>query len=500
MSLLVLPLDDAIQPRFLQIAMAIKQIIVSGQLQPGDMLPSTRTLAKQINSHRHTVMSAYQELIAQGWLTSTQRKAYQVNQDLPIETSQKTTQIVDQSVPTFQWSLSPRVPSKITLDTHDLRPAHEFHYNFAGGQADLSLFPFNTFKTYLNNTLVRPELSALHYGNLAGTSLFIEQVTAYLRKTRAILNKEIIAVNGSQEALYLLSQVLLTPGDYVAVESLGYQPAWQAFRAAGAKLAPIKQHQYGIDIEALTALVERQHIKLIYLTPLHQYPTTITLPVAERMAIYQLAVKHNIAIIEDDYDHEFHYDSQPLSPMASDDAQGLVIYLATFSKIMFPGARLGFMAIDQTLAPALLHYRQLMNHKPNALMQQAVGKWMLAGDFERHLRKMTKIYHQRRDHLVSLIYTYNDQSLNPIDFIIPAGGMALWLNVGNRAEALEKYCHQNDIYLLSETHFQLTPQAHLNQHVRIGFAGMSEETLRMGLKRIFDFLDSFAPTHSMIDK
>ncbi|MCL1127592.1 MocR-like pyridoxine biosynthesis transcription factor PdxR [Shewanella surugensis] len=497
MTSLVLQFNNTIHPRFLRIAMSIKHAIQSGQLQPGETLPSTRLLAKQVNSHRHTVMTAYQELIAQGWLTSIERKAYQVNQDLPIENSQQSPNSVNPSAATFQWSLSPNVFTKATGQRHDKQPAHEFHYNFAGGQADLSLFPFQEFKTYLSDSLVRPDLTEFYYGKPAGTSLFIEQMTAYLRKARGIMNKDIIVVNGSQEALYLLSQVLLTPGDHVAVESLGYQPAWQAFQSAGAVLTPIKQHNKGIDIEALTTLVERQSIKLIYLTPLHQYPTTITLPIAERMAIYQLAAQHNIAIIEDDYDHEFHYDSQPPTPMASDDPQGLVIYLATFSKIMFPGGRLGFMAIDKTLTPALLHYRQIMNHKPNVLMQQAVGKWMQAGAFERHLRKMTKIYHQRRDHLVSLLNAYNLQSLKPVNFIVPAGGMALWLDVGDNAEALETYCDQNDIYLLSEKHFQLNPQKSVNHHVRIGFAGMSQEKLQQGLGIILNFIDSHPHSESM---
>ncbi|WP_299007439.1 PLP-dependent aminotransferase family protein [uncultured Shewanella sp.] len=492
MPLLALSLDDTIQPRFLQIAMAIKHCIHSGQLEPGEKLPSTRTLAKQIGSHRHTVMSAYQELIAQGWLCASERKAYTVDLHLPIESSQILSQNQHQCTSSFQWSLSARMRSTIQNKPQVQRPAHEFEFNFAGGQADLTLFPFHRFKAFMDQALVRPDLNDLHYESVAGSTVFIDQVSHYLRKTRGIQNKSIITVNGSQEALYLLSQVLINSGDHVAVEALGYQPAWQAFRAAGAMLVPIKQHQQDIDIEALTTLAKVKKLKLIYLTPLHQYPTTVTLPIAKRMAIYQLAAKHNIAIIEDDYDHEFHYDSQPLSPMASDDPHGLIIYLATFSKIMFPGSRLGIMAIDKTLAPALLAYRQLMNHKPNVLMQQAVAKWMLSGDFERHLRKMTKIYHQRRDHVVSILTRYNHHRPKPLRFMIPAGGMALWVEVGDQAQILEAHCHQNNIYLLSEKHFQLTPDTSPNRHIRIGFAGMSEEKLQQGLTKILHILDRLA--------
>ncbi|WP_191601526.1 PLP-dependent aminotransferase family protein [Marinomonas algicola] len=483
MRIFTLTLDAQIKPIFLRIAYGLRHAIQTGKLTSNERLPSARKLAEQLNTNRHTVMAAYQELIAQGWVESIERKGYQVAKSLPIENSDYSlSSLSTHEKMTFKWDINTEI-SESSLD----KPAHTYRYNFAGGSPDVALFPFKDFKSYMNDSLSRPNLDDLNYGNNAGNSHFIEQVTTYLRRVRSITNKEIIAVNGSQEAIYLIARLLLKTGDKVAVESLGYQPAWNAFRATGADLVPIQQHANGIDIEELRKTFSTHNIKLIYLTPLHQYPTTVTLPIHERMAIYQLAAQYNVAILEDDYDHEFHYDSQPLIPLAADDPLGLVIYLSTFSKIMFPGGRIGFMAVHKALLPAITRYRSTMNHKPNVLMQDAIGRWMQDGGFERHLRRMTKRYHQRRDHLIQLLNTYKEQGIS-LDYYLPAGGMSLWLDIKSHAKELEQACHKNDIYLAAEQHFHLDTSKDENRYVRLGYAGLDSDKLTEGLESMFSLL------------
>ena len=481
MRTLSLTLDPFAKPKFLQIARAISSAIKQGQVEAKEALPSARQLAEQLQTNRHTVMAAYQELIAQGWVESVERQGYRVVQSFPVESSlyPKTKQNITQSK--FKWRINPLI-----FEEKNAKPAHEYRYNFAGGNPDISAFPFHELKPFMSDSLTRPELSGLSYGNNRGNSQFISQVATYLRRARSITDKEIITVNGSQEALYLISRVLLKPGAKVAVESLGYRPAWNAFKTAGAELVAIKQHPKGIDIEHLTQLVKNQDISLIYLTPLHQYPTTVTLPIHERIKIYQLAATYNLAIIEDDYDHEFHYSSQPLAPLAADDPKGLVIYVSTFSKIMFPGCRIGYMAVDKSLAQAIINYRSIMNHKPNVLMQDAIGRWMKDGAFERHLRRTTKIYQQRRDNLVSELKKYQTQGLD-ISFTTPAGGMAIWLDVKNNAKELEEFGLAHDIYLVSESSFHLDKGQNQNRFVRIGFAGMKPEKMNQGLAILFSY-------------
>lgn len=481
MSQLALQLDPTIKSMYLRLADGIRKAISNGQLMPCEKLPSARELANSFQINRHTVMAAYHELIAQGWLESIERKHYQVAQRLPIETSKTATSpsLKDRR---FQWPIRPA----LDIDS-PTKPATEYQINLAGGMPDINLFPFKEFKGYMSQSLLNAKVQHLGYGNNQGTSQFIEQVQTYLRRVRSITDKQVIAVNGTQEALFLLAQVLIKPGDQIAVESLGYQPAWDAFKTAGAKLVGIKQHRKGIDVTHLKEMIIKGNIKMIYLTPLHQYPTTVTMPIEERMEIYALAVKYGIIIVEDDYDHEFHYDSQPLAPMAANDPSGQVIYLATFSKIMFPGCRIGCMAVDPSLVPALLKYRSIINHKTNTLLQDAIALWMKDGAFERHLRRMTKTYRQRRENLVELLSDYQQQGFD-LDYYIPAGGMALWLDIKENASELEEYCLQQDIYIQTEGRFHLERKNDQNRFIRLGFAGISSEKLANGLTTIFDFL------------
>jgi len=297
---------------------------------------------------------------------------------------------------------------------------------------------------------------------------------------RSITNKEIIVVNGTQEALYIISQVLLKAGDKVAVENLGYHPAWEALQNAGAELIGIKQTEQGIDSNDFESLIQQHKIRLLYLTPLHQYPTTTTLSVEKRMKIYRLAQQYCIPIIEDDYDHEFHYNSQPLPPMAANDPSGLVIYLSSFSKIMFPGIRLGIMAIDKALARHIVSYRTLMNHKANVLLQDAVARWMKDGGFERHLRKSTRQYQKRRKCMVDMLNSFTDEGVN-IKFTVPKGGMALWVNVGENAEKIADLAKKKGIFVLAESAFHLQPKNNENKFIRLGFAGQNEEKIKQEL-------------------
>ncbi len=482
MKNLTLSLDNQLKPVFLRIAYGLRHAIQTGQLAAREPLPSARKLAAQLNTNRHTIMAAYQELIAQGWVESIERKGYHVAPSLPIESSSQLHTGTLENPSPFQWNLRTDL-SESTLN----KPAHKYQYNFAGGSPDVSLFPFKDFKSYMSDSLSRPNWDDLSYGNNAGNENFLHQVKTYLRRVRSITNKDIIAVNGSQEALYLIARLLLSEGDKVAVEALGYQPAWNAFRATGANLVPIVQHDNGIDLKHLESVFISGGVKLLYLTPLHQYPTTVTLPIHERMAVYRLAAKYNVAILEDDYDHEFHYDSQPLTPLAADDPLGLVIYLSTFSKIMFPGGRIGFIAVNKNLSPAILRYRSVMNHKPNVLMQDAIGRWMQDGGFERHLRRMTKCYHNRRDHLIGLLEAYKSQGVL-LNYHIPAGGMSLWLDIHHHAAELESACSEHDIYIAAEYNFHLDKCNDRNRYIRLGYAGISTEELTAGLTILFKLL------------
>lgn len=472
---------DTTQAKYLQLADAVRLAIRQGKLLTGDSLPSVKQLSENLGINRHTVMKSFAELIAEGWIESKQRVGYLVSQSLPLESSQGVPSEADASSHDFSFRF---VRSGMLLPTSS---AENCAFNFAGGQPDTSMFPFAELKSHMSEVLSRPNLQQLGYGDRAGTAELIEQVEIYLRKKRAVTEREIIITNGSQEAMYIIAQLLLHAGDLVAVEALGYPPAMAAFKSAGADLIDIKQDEQGIVPEDLAHKIKHNNIRLIYLTPLHQYPTTVTLSVGRRMKIYQLAAKHNIPIIEDDYDHEFHYRCQPLAPMASNDPQQLVIYISSFSKIMFPGARIGLMAVSKSLAKAIQEYRMLICHKSNVLMQSALARWMQQGGFERHLRRTTRINHQRRDHAVALL-----NKLDLFDFEVPDGGMALWLKIKSShigADELMKKTYAAGIFIQDEGQFHLQKSKNKNQFIRIGYAGMGEQKFTEGMMRLSRFLN-----------
>ncbi|MFT4927020.1 MAG: GntR family transcriptional regulator/MocR family aminotransferase [Phenylobacterium sp.] len=472
------------QAMYLRLSRAIRKAIKSRQLQPDEQLPSARLLGEQLSLNRHTIMAAYHELIAEGWLESRQRKGYFVVSSLPVDSSQ-TVAIGNSSANTteqvFNWRL---IKGQGALPE---RRVGLCDYNFSGGGPDISLFPFKQFAGYVSDSLSRPNIPALNYGDNIGFGPFIEQIEIYLRRMRSLTGKKIVIVNGSQEALFLLAKVLLQPGDKVAVEKLGYQPAWAAFRDSAVELIGVNQDQHGIDPAHLEQLASAHQLRLIYLTPLHQYPTTVTLSVSRRLQIYQIAAKYKIPIVEDDYDHEFHYRCQPLAPMAADDPLGLVIYLSTFSKIMFPGIRLGFIAVEQTLADALVNYRSLTNHKPNVVMQDAIARWMADGAFERQLRKLTRTYEQRRNAMVALLQDYQRHGIK-LDFVVPDGGMAMWIKTDFDAAELERKAMENSIFIQSENSFHLCQQDSENRYIRLGFAAMNETMMAEGLALLFSGL------------
>ncbi len=205
--------------------------------------------------------------------------------------------------------------------------------------------------------------------------------------------------------------------------------------------------------------------------------------------------------MEDDYDHEFHYDSQPIAPMAADDPSGLVIYISTFSKLMFAGARIGYVVANNVLIEQLAAYKILMNHKCNVLVQQSVAKWMQQGGFEGHLRRMTRLYQKRRDFMVEKLRSFQDQGL-PLQFEVPAGGMAIWLDTGKSIVGLKEKLLANQVYLQTEVEFNrfkdlpddLPSNVPSNlpkkefRFIRLGFAAMNEAEVTQGLAIVMNTL------------
>jgi GntR family transcriptional regulator/MocR family aminotransferase len=451
-----LTLAESSDPKYLRLAEAIRQAIEAGQLQPGELLPSTRQLAERYEAHRHTVMNALAELVAEGWLDSEPGRGYRVVAGLPRY---------------FMTDSPPAAPAS---------PKSSYRYAFPSGQPDLRLFPTDEYYGILREVLRKSDpVSLLGYDDPAGATELLVQLGHYLRRLRDISSTEIVVTHGSQEGLFLISKMLVKPGQTAAVEEIGYSPAWQALRLAGANLVGLPVDRHGVVPEALDKLARTTRVAVLYATPLHQYPSTVTMPLERRRELYQVAAAHGIPILEDDYDHEFHYRSRPLAPLKSRDPEHIVYYTSTFSKLVYPSARLGFVVLPPGQGARFAEIKRVVTRQSNTLVQLAQARWMESGGFERHLRRMRRAYQARLQTMVRVLEEGRQHWGLPLSFDVPDGGMSLWVDFGVDTAQLASLAAKRGVAVKGGFEFRLDGGP--STHLRLGFASSNAEEIRAGM-------------------
>ena len=411
------------EPLFLQLSEALQQDIRCGRLRPGTRLPGSRSLAEALGIHRNTVLAGYGELIAQGWLHTRPAGGTFVSRDLPpgpMRVPRERLRTRLSVAPGF--SLGPPVPSARVPDF----PPDVLV--LAKGAPDVRRMPAAELSRAYRRALARHGRALLGYGDPRGHPRLRAALAEMLASTRALPASEetVFVTRGSQMALDLIARALLGPGDVVAVEGLGHPGAWAALRLTGASLVPVPVDAHGVNVAALASLAEQRPLRAIYLTPHHQFPTTSVLPAARRMALLELARKHRTVVIEDDYDHEFHYDGRPVLPLASSDEAGVVIYVGTLSKVLAPGLRIGYLVAPGGVIARITELRVSTNLQGDQAHECAVAELFEDGDLVRHVRRMRRMYRSRRDALVEALRKH----LGPVVHVTPpAGGMALWARI-----------------------------------------------------------------------
>jgi GntR family transcriptional regulator/MocR family aminotransferase len=422
---LVIDIDrDGTLPPFLQIARALANDIQRGRLRPGDRLPGSRRLAESLHVHRNTVLAAQAELVAEGWIETAPGKGTFVSQGLDVDRTRPLPRRVGMRATSparaaFAIAEPPVAYRQPVLARGTL--------NLSNGAPDVRLVPARAIGRAYRRVLALRPAEVLAYGDVEGHPALRSALAAMLASTRglSVTAADLFVTRGSQMALSLVARALVRPGDVVAVEQIGYRPAWEAFRAAGASVVPVAVDGDGIDVEALKKLASRTPLRAVYVTPHHQYPTTVTLKAARRLALVALARDHGLAIVEDDYDYEFHYDGRPVLPLASTDHGGHVIYIGTLSKILAPGLRVGYIVAPPALIRSVGAFRSLTDIQGDLGTEAAIATLIEDGELQRHVARVRRIYASRRDILAaSLRRTFGDG----VDFTIAAGGMALWVH------------------------------------------------------------------------
>jgi GntR family transcriptional regulator / MocR family aminotransferase len=346
----------------------------------------------------------------------------------------------------------------------------------SGTRPDVRLVPAHLIGRYYRRALSAYGPTLLSYSDPAGLPRLREQLAVMLSATRGLVvdPASIMVTRGSQMALALLARALIRPGDAIAVEDPGYRPAWEAFRLAGAEILAVRVDEGGLDVQALARLTSRRAIRAVYVTPHHQFPTTVTLAGPRRLALLDLAARERFAVIEDDYDHEFHYSGKPVLPMASTDRAGVVAYVGTLSKVLAPGLRLGFIAAPRDLVRQLIAYRSFMDLQGDHALEWAIADLLEEGLIQRHVRKMRRVYRSRLDALAAAL---RQQLGDFLRFHEPPGGTAIWVRTRSPRTMAQwaRMARDRNVVFDAASDFSLagTPVA----GARLGFAALTEPEL-----------------------
>ncbi|WP_347262956.1 PLP-dependent aminotransferase family protein [Nitrobacter sp.] len=454
--------SDGARPVFMDIAYSIIGEIERGRLKPGDRLPGTRALASSLQVHRNTVDAAYQELTMQGWLVARPARGTFVADDLPAPEKQEAPPLSRRS---------PIDPPRISAAPPTLR--------VSDGAPDARLMPAAQLARSFRASLMTPAfVGGGGYGDPRGAIRLRAALSDYLIAERGLTASanDILITRGSQMGLYLAAAALLDPGQAIAVEEPGYPLAWAAFRAAGARVLGVPVDSHGIDVDRLSALAEREpELRAVYVTPHHQYPTTVTLGASRRLKLLDLARRKRLVLIEDDYDHEYRFEGRPVLPLAARADAERVVYLGSLSKLLAPAVRVGYAIAAPAILTRMADRREAIDRQGDVPLEQALAGLIEDGELRRHTRKARRIYGERRDRFAAAI---RRELGDHVDFELPAGGLALWLRLrsGLDAESWAANAARAGLVVSPGVRFALDA-ARAPQAFRLGYASLTETEL-----------------------
>ena len=355
------PSADRSDPLYQQLYEKMREHILLGGFSPGEQVPSTRVLATDLGVSRNTILQAFEQLTAEGYLEGATGSGTYVARALPEQMVRASQPVLPQG-PTRaavrRWS---RFGSHIT--SNDGMASRPVAYRpFQPGMPALDAFPFDIWTKLANRYRKSGPYELFAYGNAAGYKPLRKAIASYLTVARGVCcdPEQVIVVSGAQQAMDLTARLLLDPGDSVWVEEPGYTGARIAFEAASAKLIPVPVADDGLDVEK--GMARNTKARLVYTTPSHQYPLGATMSVARRIELLNWAAQSGALILEDDYDSEFRYSSRPLPALQSLDQNGSVIYLGTFSKVLFPALRLAYLVVPPDLVRGFLSAKKITDY------------------------------------------------------------------------------------------------------------------------------------------
>jgi GntR family transcriptional regulator/MocR family aminotransferase len=470
-----------------QIYEKIRSSVLEGRLCAGQRLPSTRSLAVELGVSRRTVLLAYQELLAEGFIVGKVGGGTYVAAELPdapfspIRAPKHRDADAARSGPRLS-GFGRRVEDTFgrTIASWPVRPP-TIRYDFHFGQPAVDWFPREVWRRLLNRCAKNPSIDLLGFSPPEGHPPLRAAVADYLYRARGVncSADQVIIVSGSQQAIDFIARILLDPGDKVAIEEPHYHAARQIFLTAGAKLVPIPVDSDGLVVSKLEA--RGAGVRLLFTTPSHQFPTGVMMPLGRRLAMLQWANKENAYVLEDDYNSEFRYAGRPVAAIQGLDRSDRVIYVGTFSKALFPALRLGYIVAPPRLVPFFASAKFFATGYAPTLEQRVLADFIQEGGFDRHLRRVRGWAAVRKNTVLAAIAEY----LGDRAVVSPSDGglhLVVWFRDISRSEVpdLVKRAAKKGVGIYSIAPYYLRPPA--RGGLLLGYASMQEKDICEGIR------------------
>jgi GntR family transcriptional regulator / MocR family aminotransferase len=472
---LLLPTRKAEMPAFRWLYSALRSDILEGRLRTGSRLPATRDLAAQYGLSRGTVVSAFDELKAEGYLHGSRGSGTYVSSVLPehLLQVQAGERLSARKQPPRRLSdYAARVQPFSNLER---RPTRAFRANLPA----LDLFPTKIWTRIAERRLQRLSIPQLLGCDTLGYLPLREAVADYLNTSRGTQCKaeQVMIVSGTQEALDLTARMILNPGDPVCVEEPGYPGASLAFEAQGAKICAVPVDSEGMELPGGRG----RRAKLVYATPGHQFPLGTTMSLARRLQLLEWARRSRALIFEDDYDSEFRYTGRPIPALQGLDQQGLVLFSGSFSKVLFPSLRLGYMVLPHDLVERFAAAKTVLNRHGPPFEQTVLCDFIVEGHFARHLRRMREVYAERLAVLMECARQKLSGLLELSD--VEAGLQTVgWLELGIEGAAARRAAAARKVEVTPLRPYSRGPVQ--REGLQLGFAAVNAQEIRRGVQQL----------------
>ncbi len=467
------------QPLYTQISGHFRDSILTDNLRPGVRLPAVRTLAASLGVNRATVESAYAELVAEGLVTSRQGSGFYVLPHAPGEPAR-----ARRSGDWPAWQERLRYGGYEAMSAYLPEVSRQTDWiALDGGACDPRLFPMDEFRRMLSQVMRRDGVSAVEYGEIAGYRP-LRATLAQVLATQGIQTgaDNILITAGSQQALSLITGLILSPGDAVVVEGPTYAGALDVFRARGLRILTVGVDEDGMDMAELEAVLSSHRPGLIYTIPNFHNPTGACLDGQRRRQLISLAGRFDVPILEDDYVGDIRYEGKAQPTLKSLDPDGRVIYMSTFSKMLIPGLRVGFVVADGPVYDHLLRSKRCHDLATCNLIQRALRDYVSVGRYHAHLQRSCTLYRRRRDAMLAALERHMPDGAT---WTRPKGGLFVWARLphGTKAsELLPRACGEGMVFAPGGN-FYIDP-AKGDDSMRLNFASNTEDVIIEGIKRL----------------